>query len=179
VSETIDYPALLAAATRGMVRDLLARAAAHGLPGAHHLYLTFRTAAAGVTLPPGLRARYPETMTIVLQHQFAELAVEEDAFAVTLRFGGLWQRLRVPFAALTSFVDPSVPFGLDFTQFAAAAETPGGAVGEPPASGPVADLPAGAPRGASAAGERPAGAGDDDGPPGPPDAGGVLPFRRR
>jgi len=93
---------------------LLEHAAAQGLPGEHHFYLTFRTAHAGVGLSPGLHARYPGEMTIVLEHQFWDLAVGEDAFSVTLRFGGAPERLHVPFAALVSFADPGAEFGLRF-----------------------------------------------------------------
>ncbi|HEX4953684.1 MAG TPA: ClpXP protease specificity-enhancing factor SspB [Thermoanaerobaculia bacterium] len=120
MSERIEYPRLLREATLGLVRRLLVRVTEEGLPGEHHFYLTFDTRAPGVELGPALASRYPETMTVVLQHQWADLAVDDAAFAVTLRFGGVWERLRVPFSALTSFLDPSVPFGLDFTQFAIA-----------------------------------------------------------
>lgn len=122
MSERIEYPKLLRAATVGIVRRLLLDAAASGLPGEHHFYLTFDTRTPGVELAPALASRYRETMTIVLEHQWADLTVDDDAFAVTLRFGGVWERLRVPFAALTSFLDPSVPFGLDFAQFTVAEE---------------------------------------------------------
>lgn len=120
MSERIEYPRLLREATLGLVRKLLLRAADEGLPGEHHFYLTFDTRAPGVELSPALASRYPETMSVVLQHQWADLVVDDAAFAVTLRFGGVWERLRVPFSALTAFLDPSVPFGLDFTQFAIA-----------------------------------------------------------
>ncbi|MCM2270734.1 MAG: ClpXP protease specificity-enhancing factor SspB [Thermoanaerobaculia bacterium] len=120
MSERIEYPRLLREATLGLVRRLLLRAADEGLPGEHHFYLTFDTRSPGVELAPSLASRYPETMTVVLQHQWADLVVDDAAFAVTLRFGGVWERLRVPFSSLTSFLDPSVPFGLDFTQFAIA-----------------------------------------------------------
>jgi len=128
----IDYPRLLREATSGMVRDLLTRVASEGLPGEHHFYLSFNTRDPGVELTPALASRFPETMTVVIQHQWADLVVDEEGFAVTLRFGGIWERLRVPFTALTSFLDPSVPFGLDFTQFAVAE----GIEPEPPASPP-------------------------------------------
>ena len=121
MSEGFDYPRLLRRATLGLVRDLLLGAAADGLPGEHHFYLTFDTRQPGVELPATLASRYPESMTIVLQNQWADLEVGDEEFAVTLRFGGVWERLQVPFDALASFLDPSVPFGLDFTQFAAAA----------------------------------------------------------
>jgi hypothetical protein len=118
VSAPIDYPALLRRATLGMVRELLEGVAAEGLPGDHHFFVTFRSGHPAALVPPSLARQYPETMTVVLQHQFWELAVEPEAFEVTLRFGGAYERLRVPFEAITAFLDPSVPFGLDFDQFA-------------------------------------------------------------
>jgi hypothetical protein len=134
-----DYTALLSAATFGVVRRVLADVAEHGLEGDHHLFLTFRTGDPGVRVPATLARRYPETMTIVLQHQFVDLEVDEQAFAVTLRFGGAWERVRVPYDALATFVDPSVPFGLDLTSFTGASAGDGtAAAGEPPKSGPVA-----------------------------------------
>jgi len=110
----IDYPRLVQEALLDVVRRALGTAAEHGLPGEHHFYLSFRTDAPGVELPPRLRQRYPGEMTVVLQHQFFELDVAEEAFAVSLKFGGSLERIRVPFAALTAFTDPSVPFGLQF-----------------------------------------------------------------
>lgn len=107
-----DYATLLHRALRGMVKEVLERVAREGLPGDHHLYLTFHTSAPGVVLPESQRRQHPEEMTIVLQHQFSGLAVGEDAFSVTLRFGGMPARLTVPFEALTAFVDPSVSFGV-------------------------------------------------------------------
>lgn len=109
---SFDYAALLHTALRGMVRDVLARVARDGLPGEHHFYLTFRTDAPGVAMPEPLRRKHPEEMTIVLQHQFSGLDVGEEAFSVTLRFGGVPARLTIPFEALTAFVDPSVSFGV-------------------------------------------------------------------
>jgi hypothetical protein len=88
--------------------------AADGLAGGHALYITFRTAHPGVAVSPSLQARYPNEMTIVLEHQFRDLAVGEEAFSVTLRFGGSPERLHVPFAALVSFADPGAEFGLRF-----------------------------------------------------------------
>ncbi|HSM13907.1 MAG TPA: ClpXP protease specificity-enhancing factor SspB [Thermoanaerobaculia bacterium] len=135
MSEGIDYPDLLRRATLGLVREVLTRVEAEGLPGEHHFYLSFATGAPGVEIAPALRGEFPETMTIVLQNQFWELVVEDDAFSVTLRFGGDYQRLKVPWEALTSFLDPSIPFGLDFTQFAVSGAEPGSAAveAEPPA----------------------------------------------
>lgn len=83
-------------------------------PGAHHFYITFLTGHPGVDIPDHLRAQYPDTMTIVLEHQFWGLEVEDDRFSVTLSFSGVNQRLSIPFAAVTAFADPSVRFGLQF-----------------------------------------------------------------
>jgi len=102
-------------ALKGVVRAALRRAnAPGGLPGAHHFYLTFKTGAAGVEGPEELLSRYPDEMTIVLQHQFWDLEIGDEAFGVTLKFGGRPQSLRVPYAALTRFYDPSVQFLLQF-----------------------------------------------------------------
>jgi hypothetical protein len=103
-------------ALRAVPRDALAHAAKHGLPGEHHFYLTFRTGAPGVSIPAHLRARYPQEMTIVLQHKFWDLSVDAAAgtFSVGLSFGGVPAMLTVPFAALTAFADPQVRFGLRF-----------------------------------------------------------------
>lgn len=114
VRDEIGYGRLVQAALRGVARGALQHAAREGLPGEHHFYVSFRTAADGVVLPASLVAQFPDEMTIVLQNQFWNLEVDERAFAVTLRFGGQPERLTVPFAALTSFVDPSVEFGLRF-----------------------------------------------------------------
>ena len=91
-----------------------AEAAEHGLPGAHHFYVTFETDHPGVEIPDHLRARYPDEMTIVLQHQFWGLEVEEERFAVTLSFNDRHERLTVPLEAVTAFADPAVKFGLRF-----------------------------------------------------------------
>jgi len=110
--EDIDYPALIHEALMGVVREVLCQVAEDGLPGDHHFYLTFRTDHPEVVMPPGLKMRHPETMTIVLQHQFWNLSVEEKVFGVTLRFGGSKHPLTIPFEALTSFIDPNAEFGL-------------------------------------------------------------------
>lgn len=119
--EGFDYPALMRAALVGVVRQVLTRAADEGLPGEHHLYLTFGTADEGVDVPARLRRQFPDEMTIVLQHQFWNLAVDEQGFAVTLRFGGKPERLVVPWPSLRAFADPSVEFG--FRLVAPAGET--------------------------------------------------------
>jgi hypothetical protein len=109
-----DYPRLVVDALRGVARSVLGRAAEEGLPGDHHFYVSFRTDAPGVEVSPHLRRQHPAEMTIVLQNQFWGLEVDEDRFAVTLRFGGRPERLVVPFAALVAFADPSADFGLRF-----------------------------------------------------------------
>ncbi len=103
-------------AMRAVVADALAYAAEHGLPGEHHFYITFRTDAPGVSLPGHLKARYPEEMTIVLQHRFWDLKLDRAAgvFSVGLSFGGVPASLVVPLRALTAFADPHVRFGLQF-----------------------------------------------------------------
>ncbi|MCA9613577.1 MAG: hypothetical protein H6724_03810 [Sandaracinus sp.] len=108
----IPYEDYVHDALRSVVARVLTEAATTGLPGEHHFYVTFQTNAAGVDIAPDLRARYPETMTVVLQHQFEALTADERGFGVTLRFGGVPYRLSVPFTAITAFADPSVKFGL-------------------------------------------------------------------
>lgn len=112
--ETFDYPRILQRALRSVVREVLLRTAADGLPGEHHFYLSLRTDHAGVQLPAFLRERYPEEMTVVLQNQFWDLQVDQDGFAVTLRFDGDPVRLGVPFEAVIAFFDPAAQFGLRF-----------------------------------------------------------------
>ena len=111
----IRYDILVQEALRGMVRDVLIEAAKNkSLPGEHHFFITFLTTAEGVRLSERLRAQYPEEMTIVLQHQFWDLKVSEDALEVGLSFGGVPERLTVPFEAIKVFQDPSVQFTLQF-----------------------------------------------------------------
>lgn len=112
--DELRYDLMVEDALRGVARAALRQVEAQGLPGEHHFYVTFRTDHPGVSVPERLRARYPEEMTIVLQHRFWDLKVEEELFSVTLTFGEIAERLVVPFAALTGFADPSVRFGLQF-----------------------------------------------------------------
>jgi uncharacterized protein len=113
--DEIDYEALTQDALRGIVRAVLLRIAASGvLPGDHHFYIAFATSAPGVVVPRRLRERYPEEMTVVLQHQFSRLTVNEERFEVTLNFDNVPERLIVPIRAIRKFFDPSVPFGLQF-----------------------------------------------------------------
>jgi hypothetical protein len=116
VKDLLGYDRMMERAIRGVVREALAVAASQGLPGAHHFYITFRTRDEGVAIPDHLLAKYPEEMTVVLEHQFWDLEVTEDAFSVTLSFSNKPARLTIPFAAVTTFADPSVQFGLQFKQ---------------------------------------------------------------
>jgi hypothetical protein len=109
-----DYPEMVETALRGVMREALMRAAREGLPGDHHFYVTFRTRAPGVAIAKHLLTKYPDEMTIVLQHQFRGLEVRDDAFSVSLSFHSRSERLTIPFAAVTTFADPSVNFGLQF-----------------------------------------------------------------
>ncbi|WP_018387741.1 SspB family protein [Ancylobacter sp. FA202] len=112
--DLIRYDLLVQDALRGVVGRVLTDVARDGLPGEHHLYLAFDTCAPGVRISPRLKERYPEEMTIVLQHQFWDLIVTDQFFEVGLSFNGIPERLHVPYAALKGFFDPSVKFGLQF-----------------------------------------------------------------
>ena len=112
--DLIRYDLLAQAALRGVLRTVLADAAKKGLPGEHHFKITFATAAPGVTLSARMRAQYPQSMTIILQHQFWDLVVRDEAFEVGLSFGGVPEKLIIPFEAVTAFFDPAVQFGLQF-----------------------------------------------------------------
>jgi uncharacterized protein len=131
----IRYDVLAQAALRGVVRTVLADVSKKGLPGEHHFKITFSTTAPGVRLSDRMRAQYPETMTIILQHQFWDLHVDDNAFEVGLSFGGVTERLAVPFEAVTAFYDPAVQFGFQFeTLDAAAADGQSAPVIEKPAA---------------------------------------------
>lgn len=120
----IRYDILAQDALRDMVRKVLTEVAKSGLKGDHHFNITFATDAPGVRIPPRLREQYPQEMTVVMQYQFWDLKVSADAFEVGLSFGGVPERLNVPFAAITSFVDPSVQFALQFQAIPEAASEP-------------------------------------------------------
>ncbi len=113
--DLIRYDVMVQEALLGVVRKVLQDAARVGLPGEHHFYITFRSHAPGVRISSRLREKYPDEMTIVLQHQFWDLIIGETSFEVGLSFGGVPERLFVPYEALTGFYDPSVQFGLKFT----------------------------------------------------------------
>ena len=113
--DLMHYDMMAQDALRGVVRAALKRAAAPaGLPGDHHFYITFKTRAPGVSGPPEVLARYPDEMSIILQHEYWDLAPGETFFSVTLKFAGEAKRLSIPYAAVTRFNDPSVQFGLAF-----------------------------------------------------------------
>ncbi len=112
--DLIRYDLLVQDALKGVVRHVLTDAAANGLPGDHHFYISFRTDHPGVRISQRLRDKHPEEMTIVLQHQFWDLGITEHSFEVGLSFSGIPERLLVPFEALTGFWDPAVDFGLKF-----------------------------------------------------------------
>jgi uncharacterized protein len=116
MADHIRYDLLTQQALRGVVHDVLADVAKKGLPGDHHFYIAFDTRAEGVGMSERLREQYPEEITIILQHQFWDLAVNEEGFEVGLSFGGIPEKLAVPFAAINGFFDPSVQFGLQFEE---------------------------------------------------------------
>jgi hypothetical protein len=112
--DLIRYDILVQDALRGVLRKVLSEIAHTGLPGDHHFFITFSTRSPGVRLSSRLMARYAENMTVVLQHQYWDLAVTENAFEVSLSFGGVRERLHVPFSAVKEFRDPSAPFHVQF-----------------------------------------------------------------
>ena len=116
MTDHIRYDLLTQQALRGVVRNVLSDAAKKGLPGDHHFYIAFDTRADGVRMSERLRTQYPEEMTIILQHQFWDLAVNDHGFDVGLSFGGIPEKLSVPFEAINGFFDPSVQFGLQFEE---------------------------------------------------------------
>ena len=128
--DEMQYDKLAQDALRGVIRSALERAASpSGIPGAHHFYITFKTRGPGVSVPPDVVAKYPDEMTVVLQHQYWDLLVEPELFSVMLKFGGMPKVLTVPYRSVTRFYDPSVQFMLQF-------EPP------EPVIEPVAELPA-------------------------------------
>jgi hypothetical protein len=132
----IRYDLLTQQALRGVVRQVLVDTAKKGLVGDHHFYISFDTRADGVRLSERLKQQYPEQMTIILQHQFWDLSVSDTGFEVGLSFGGIPEKLGVPFEAVKGFFDPSVQFGLQFEEVSADCEA---APGQPtkPALAPV------------------------------------------
>ena len=114
-TDHIRYDLLVQEALRSVVRKVLGDAARNGLPGEHHFYISFKTGAPGVAIPAVMRQKYPDEMTIILQHEFWDLSVNGEGFEVSLSFSRKPERLTIPFAAITGFSDPSVPtFGFKF-----------------------------------------------------------------
>src|SRR5690349_3473667 len=156
MNNSVHYDALVDDALRGVVRRVLRQVADKGLPGSHHFYISFRSTDPGVQLPDYLRAKYPEEMTIVLQHQYWDLIINDEFFEVTVSFNKQQERIKVPFAALSAFVDPSVRFGLQFDRNEkGGAANKGETAGTMPTPLPAPDkrTPLGAPAGSEAAGE--------------------------
>jgi uncharacterized protein len=112
--DLIRYDLLVQDALKSVVRKVLVDAAKEGLPGEHHFYISFRTDFANVRISNRLKEKYPQEMTIVLQHQFWDLIINDQNFEVGLSFSGIPERLLIPYEALTGFFDPSVQFGLKF-----------------------------------------------------------------
>jgi hypothetical protein len=111
-NDILSYERMVERAMRSVVIDALGQVAEYGLPGTRHLYITFATKHPGVDIPGHLHEKFPEEMTIVLQHQFWDLILEDDRFMVNLSFNDIQERLIVPYAAIKAFADPSVNFGL-------------------------------------------------------------------
>lgn len=114
MARSIDYGNLMHRAMRGLIQSVLTDVAMHGLPGAHHFFITFDTTHPDVQMADWLKERYPTEMTVVLQHWFENLNVTDEGFSVTLNFGNNPEPMVIPFDALRTFVDPSVEFGLRF-----------------------------------------------------------------
>lgn len=135
--DDMHYELLMQDALRGVIRLALERAAGpDGIPGAHHFYVTFKTRAPGVSVPPDILAKYPDEMTVVLQHQYWDLKVEQTRFSVMLKFGGMPKVLAMPYTAVTRFYDPSVQFLLQFEAPATIEEIAAEAAAQPPEETP-------------------------------------------
>lgn len=128
--DLMNYEHMTQLALRGVVRDAIRRVIREdGLPGAHHFYITFLTRYPGIEIDESLAKKYPEEITIVLEHQFWDLTANPDTFEVTLKFGGVPKYLKVPYTAVTRFHDPSVGFALQF-ELPAEMEADGGNLAE-------------------------------------------------
>ncbi|KGM47739.1 SspB family protein [Pseudooceanicola atlanticus] len=114
MTRSIDYGNLMHRAMRGLIQEVLADVADRGLPGSHHFFITFDTRHEGAELADWLRERYPSEMTVVMQHWYDALEVNDDGFGITLNFGDSPERLYIPYDSILTFVDPSVEFGLRF-----------------------------------------------------------------
>ena len=141
----IDYGGMMHRAMQGLIADVLTSVAENGLPGEHHFFITFDTTEDGVEMADWLRERYPEEMTIVIQHWFDNLKVTHEGFSITLNFGNSPEPLYIPFDSVRTFVDPSVEFGLRFETQDSDDEEEDEARVEPPAQAqaPVPAVPEG------------------------------------
>ena len=143
-TDLIRYDLLVQDALRAVVRRVLSDTARTGLPGEHHFNIAFKTQAPGVVIPAAVKSRFPDEMSIILQHEFWDLVVTQEAFEVNLNFSRKPERLTVPFDAITGFSDPSVPFGFKLEprvieEAPAARPAPAHAPRpEPPATAPAA-----------------------------------------
>ena len=114
MARSIDYGNLMHRAMRGLIQSVLTDVSEHGLPGAHHFFITFDTTHPDVQIADWLKERYPTEMTVVIQHWYENLVVTDEGFSITLNFGNNPEPMVIPFDALRTFVDPSVEFGLRF-----------------------------------------------------------------
>jgi hypothetical protein len=114
MARSIDYGNLMHRAMRTLIQNVLQDVAENGLPGNHHFFITFDTLQPDVEIADWLSDRYPEEMTIVIQHWFENLTVTDDGFSITLNFGDRPEPMFIPYDAIRTFVDPSVEFGLRF-----------------------------------------------------------------
>lgn len=132
--DLMRYDLLVQDALRGVVRRVLGDVARDGLVGEHHFYITFRTHARGVRLSSRMRELYPDEMTIILQHQFWDLTVTDQAFEVGLSFKNVPELLLIPFDAITRFSDPAAGFDLEFKLDVESIEAGANDAGEPTAA---------------------------------------------
>ncbi len=139
MSRSIDYGNLMHDAMRGLIRDVLTGVAETGLPGAHHFFISFDTGHPDVEIADWLSDRFPDDMTVVMQHWFDDLKVDEEGFAITLNFGNQPERMYIPFDAIRTFVDPSVEFGLRFETQDSDDEAEDAADTAAPGEGPAED----------------------------------------
>ena len=142
MTEEIDYKQLIQRAFREMLKGLLAKVGEEGLPGDHHFVIVFDTRVPGVHMPGWMKAKYPEEMTIVMQHWFDNLAIMEDRFGITLSFNGVGESLVIPFNALKTFADPHAKFQLQFEPILDDPEPPTPEEAPKPESGGVVSLDA-------------------------------------
>ncbi|SFR04857.1 SspB family protein [Poseidonocella sedimentorum] len=167
MSREIDYGNLMHRAMRSLIREVLQDVADHGLPGEHHFFITFDTLHPDAEIADWLSDRYPGEMTVVMQHWYDNLSVDEDGFSVTLNFGDAPEPLYIPYDAIRTFVDPSVEFGLRFESPEEDEPETLRTIGDAPSDADDAGEPVDGPGRATPSGAEPARekAGDDDAAP--------------